>query len=57
MFILQITPEQFTVKAHPDFYLRGEEGKGKKIEKHFSQLTKQYYFNAKIMLKYCSGEY
>ena len=24
--------------------------------KHFSQLTKQYYFTAKIMLTYCSGE-
>ena len=26
------------------------EGRGKKIEEHFSQLTKQYYFTAKIML-------
>ena len=36
-------------------YLRG--GEGQKNEELFSQLTKQYYFTAKIMLKYCSGEY
>ena len=35
----------------------GGEGEGQKIEEHFYQLTKQYYFTAKIMLKYCSGEY
>ena len=47
--------EQFTVKAHPAFF-KGE-GRGKKFEEHFSKLTKQNYFTAKVMLKYCSGEY
>ena len=41
----------------PSFIWGEERGEGQeKIEEHFSQLTKQYYFTAKIMLKYCSGE-
>ena len=30
---------------------------GRGNDEHFSQLTKQCYFTAKIMLRYCSGEY
>ena len=46
--------ERFTVKAHPSFIWGG---RGEGNDEFFSQLTKQCYFTAKIMLKYFSGEY
>ena len=41
------------MKVHPALFEGEGKGRAKKIEEHFSQLTKQYYFTAKIMLKYC----
>ena len=42
-------------------FISGEgEGRGRGVgggnDEHFSQLTKQCYFTAKIILKYCSGD-
>ena len=46
------------MKAQPIIpaLFEGEGRRGEENDKHFSQLTKQYYFTAKIMLKYYSGE-
>ena len=46
------------MKVHPALFEgEGEAGRGGRNDEHFSQLTKQYYFTAKIMLKYCSGDH